>query len=72
MPKFIFLLLLFPLFGIVRGLAVWENPDEKPLYTANEIGIIRTNVTDYQSNLYNKDKVTVFQFYNSCEFFFSV
>lgn len=70
MPKFIFLLLLFPLFGDVRGLSIWDSDSPPQLYSANDTGIISTNITDLQDNLYNKEKVTVFQFYNSCELLF--
>ena len=72
MPKFLFLLLLFPLFGTIRGLSIWDSDSPPQLYSANDTGITTTNITDLQQKLYGQEKVTVFQFYNSCESLFTI
>ena len=68
MSKFIFLL-LFPLFGCISGLSIWDSDSPPQLYSANDTGVVTTNITDLEQKLYNQPKVTVFQFYNSCESF---
>ena len=70
MREFIFLLLLLPLFDHVRSSSIFDSDSPPQLYSANDTGIISTNITDLQDNLYGKQKVTVFQFYNSCELLF--
>ena len=67
MSKLIYLVLLFFVFeGKVYSESVWGLDS---LYSSNDTGIQTSNVTNFQDILFNNDKVTVYQFYNSCKFF---
>ena len=46
----------------------WESDETPQLYFPNDTSITNLNVTNYKDALFNQDKVTVFQFYNSCKY----
>lgn len=65
----IFILLIFEF--KVHCTEETEDSDSPPqLYSSNDTGIIPSNSSNFQDILFNKNKVTVFQFYNSCKCFF--
>lgn len=68
MFKFSFLL-LFLFLRNINSLDIFDSDSPPQLYSSEDIGIIPVNITNYQDYLFNKDKVTVFQFYNSCKFY---